>query len=198
MKGKYLITTDNWFIAPDGKSYRAVWGEVHTMTAAEALGIEPNRNSANWMVKVGTEEHHIILAGCQIHYAVSCPDRPNQGDTLQKYSDDKEKNWRDNVIYIPEPKRVREPLRMVDGETIVDKVATAKTFEFLDQLRILDMDSEDHRNFLGEKATTLGVKFYQTIREPYQRTYNILEVMWGNETETREILRDPKDFPCQK
>ena len=22
MKGKYLITTDNWFVAPDGKSYR--------------------------------------------------------------------------------------------------------------------------------------------------------------------------------
>lgn len=102
MKGKYLITTDNWFIAPDGKSYRAVWGEAKTMTAAEALGIEPNRNSANWMVRVGTEEHHIILAGCQIHYAVSCPDRPNQKDTLQKFSDDKEKTLRDNCIYIPE------------------------------------------------------------------------------------------------
>lgn len=47
MKGKYLITTDNWFIAPDGKSYRAVWGEAHTMTAVEALGVEPNRDSAN-------------------------------------------------------------------------------------------------------------------------------------------------------
>lgn len=28
MTGKYLITTDAWFIAPDGKQYRAVWGEV--------------------------------------------------------------------------------------------------------------------------------------------------------------------------
>ena len=28
MKGKYLITTDNWFYAPDGKEYRAAWGDV--------------------------------------------------------------------------------------------------------------------------------------------------------------------------
>ena len=31
MKGKYLITTDNWFIAPDRGNYRAVWGEVEVL-----------------------------------------------------------------------------------------------------------------------------------------------------------------------
>ncbi len=28
MEGKYLITTDAWFYAPDGLKYRGVWGEV--------------------------------------------------------------------------------------------------------------------------------------------------------------------------
>ena len=109
MKGKYLVTTDNWFIAPDGKYYRSVWGEAQTMTAVEALGVEPNRNSTNWMVRVGTEEHHILLAGCQIHYAVSCPDRPYQGDTSQTFPDDNGKpTVTSNQIYIPEPPGEKE------------------------------------------------------------------------------------------
>jgi hypothetical protein len=32
MKGKYLITTDSWFYAPDGKQYKAVWGEVSILS----------------------------------------------------------------------------------------------------------------------------------------------------------------------
>lgn len=28
MTGKYLITTEKYFTAPDGKSYQAVWGDV--------------------------------------------------------------------------------------------------------------------------------------------------------------------------
>ena len=28
MEGKYLITTDAWFYAPDGLKYRSVWGGV--------------------------------------------------------------------------------------------------------------------------------------------------------------------------
>ena len=88
------------------------------MTAVEALGVEPNRNSANWMVKVGTEEHHIILAGCQIHYCVSCPDRPNQGDTSQIFTEDKgEATVRSNQIYIPEPPAQKD-VEMVDGKEV--------------------------------------------------------------------------------
>jgi hypothetical protein len=51
MKGKYLITTDNWFVAPDG-----------------------------------SEENHIIIAGCQIHYAVKC-DKPHSSD-IEDYTVD--------------------------------------------------------------------------------------------------------------
>ena len=63
----YLITADNWFFAPDGENYRAVYGTVHGVIDSEnALGIKTNRNSTNWYVAVGD----MIMAGCQVHYAV--------------------------------------------------------------------------------------------------------------------------------
>lgn len=78
MQGKYLITTDGWFFAPDGKLYRAVWGNAEVMQD-DILGVKTNRNSTNWFLKIGSEANHIIVAGCQIHYAVRCEARPNDG-----------------------------------------------------------------------------------------------------------------------
>jgi len=77
MKGKYLITTDDWFIAPDGKSYNVVWGDVQILTDDTAMGIKTNRGSTNWYAKVGDKENHIIIAGCHIHYAIKCEEEPN-------------------------------------------------------------------------------------------------------------------------
>lgn len=66
---KVLITTDNWFIAPDGSSYKAVYGElIAVQTDYDALGIKTNAKSTNWYAQVG----RMLLAGCQIHYAVNC------------------------------------------------------------------------------------------------------------------------------
>lgn len=79
---KYLITTDAWFIAPDGNQYRAVWGNV-TVIEDSFLGVKTNRNSSNWFAKVGSENNHVIIAGCQIHYAVRCEEKPNTGDTKE-------------------------------------------------------------------------------------------------------------------
>ena len=78
MKGKYLITTDNWFAAPDGEMYRSVWGEVEVVGDG-VLGIETNSRSTNWFVKVGSEENHVIVAGCQVHYAVKSDSEPVSG-----------------------------------------------------------------------------------------------------------------------
>jgi hypothetical protein len=75
MKGKYLITTDNWFYTPDGKQYKCVWGEVE-IVSDEILGIKTNARSSNWFAKVG-EISPLIIAGCQIHYAIPCPIAPN-------------------------------------------------------------------------------------------------------------------------
>lgn len=81
MEGKYLITTDGWFIAPDGRSYCAVWGEVKIVEDI-ILGIKTNRNSSNWYAKIGNEDNHVIVAGCQIHYAIRCEKKPNTKDVL--------------------------------------------------------------------------------------------------------------------
>jgi hypothetical protein len=86
MKGKYLITTDNWFYAPDGKQYRAVWGNVEVL-GDEIIGVKTNRNSTNWFAKVGTVDNHVIVAGCQIHYAVKSDERPNTENVMDWNSD---------------------------------------------------------------------------------------------------------------
>lgn len=66
---KALITFDNWFLAPDGKQYRAAFGTVKSLqTAEQTLGIRPNAKSTNWYVEIGC----LTVAGCQIHYAVRC------------------------------------------------------------------------------------------------------------------------------
>jgi hypothetical protein len=64
---KALITCDNWFIAPDGRQYRAVFGTVRAVrTAEDSLGVKPNGRSTNWYVEVG----NMTIAGCQVHYWV--------------------------------------------------------------------------------------------------------------------------------
>lgn len=80
MTGKYLITTDGWFYAPNGKQYKAVWGDV-TVLNDSILGVKTNRNASNWFVKVGTDENHVIVAGCQIHYACKTNEEPHVGST---------------------------------------------------------------------------------------------------------------------
>ena len=64
---QYLITSDGWFYAPDGRKYRAVFGTVHGIRESQStLGVKTNAKSTNWYVVIG----NMILAGCQIHYAV--------------------------------------------------------------------------------------------------------------------------------
>jgi hypothetical protein len=75
--GKYLITTDKFFVAPDGKSYSAVWGEVKILGDETIMGIKTNRQSANWYAQVGGNGREIVIAGCQIFYAVRCEEQPN-------------------------------------------------------------------------------------------------------------------------
>lgn len=77
MEGKYLITTDDWFFAPDGQQYKAVWGNVEIVSDA-FLGVKTNYRSANWFAKVGTDDNHVIVAGCQIHYAIKSSKRPSE------------------------------------------------------------------------------------------------------------------------
>lgn len=98
MTGKYLITTDAWFYAPDGKQYRAVWGEVQILDDT-VLGVKTNRNASNWYAKVGTDDNHVIVAGCQIHYATRCEAEPNTG-TVQDWTGEGKIYDRPTGIYL--------------------------------------------------------------------------------------------------
>lgn len=87
MKGKYLITTDNYFYGPDGQQYRSVFGEIEILQDG-FLGITTNRNSSNWYIKVSGKTQHIIIAGCQIHYALKCEyDDLDLEDWILEYND---------------------------------------------------------------------------------------------------------------
>lgn len=62
-----LVTTEGWFFAPNGKSYRAAWGTLKGVkTAEDTLGIRPNGRSTNWYMEVG----NLTIAGCQVHYVL--------------------------------------------------------------------------------------------------------------------------------
>lgn len=62
-----LVTTDNWFIAPDGEQYRAAFGTLRAVRSdSDTLGIRTNARSTNWYLEVGD----MLIAGCQIHYVL--------------------------------------------------------------------------------------------------------------------------------
>lgn len=65
-----LLTTNDWFYAPNGQQYKAVFGTVKAVLSSEAtLGVRTNARSTNWYVEIGD----MTVAGCQIFYAVRTP-----------------------------------------------------------------------------------------------------------------------------
>jgi len=88
---KYLITMDKWFYAPDGNSYIAAWGKI-SFFQDDILGIETNRHSTNWYIKIGEGENSVIAAGCQIHYAVECKNKPSSKRSTNWSGDAKDYN----------------------------------------------------------------------------------------------------------
>lgn len=82
----FLITTSNWFIAPDGQSYKAVWGKVEVYSDKETLGIQTNEKSTNWYVIVGLGGKRVIVAGCQIHYACVSINAPFTGERKERWA----------------------------------------------------------------------------------------------------------------
>lgn len=64
---KALITTDGWFIAPDGEQYRSAFGTIKGVyDSYNTLGVKTNARSTNWYIVIG----NMTIAGCQIHYAI--------------------------------------------------------------------------------------------------------------------------------
>ena len=79
-----LITTQSWFLAPNGQTYRAVWGTLKSINeAGKTLGFIPNRSHANWFIGIGK----MTIMGCQVMYIIQCDDKPNTGEHLSWHSD---------------------------------------------------------------------------------------------------------------
>lgn len=79
---KVLITTQNWFTAPDGSDYKAVWGTLKAVHTSEVtLGFTPSRANTNWFIEVG----NMVIAGCQVLYILQCEYEPNF-DKADSYS----------------------------------------------------------------------------------------------------------------
>ena len=74
----YIVTTNDWFIAPDGNNYRAAWGKCKMFKIEDVFGFTPARPSTNWYLQIGEGDGSIIVAGCQIHYAIKCKNSPDQ------------------------------------------------------------------------------------------------------------------------
>lgn len=97
-----LVTCDDWFFAPDGRTYRAVWGRVKGIVAAKDLiGFDPSRPSTNWYLEIGD----VLIAGCRIHYAVKCATCP------------KAKTVADFTIHDGEIKNLKRPNNVYDAGT---------------------------------------------------------------------------------
>lgn len=84
---KYLITTNNWFYGPDGESYRAAWGTCKLRRMEDVFGFTPSRPSTNWYLEVGSPDKYVIIAGCQIHYAVRLEEKPKSNHFNKFYTD---------------------------------------------------------------------------------------------------------------
>ena len=75
----YLLNLNEFFIAPDGKQYKAVWGRcepVHINHPTMGLGdnLHNTRQSANYFISV--DGGKFIVAGCQVMYACQCDEEP--------------------------------------------------------------------------------------------------------------------------
>jgi hypothetical protein len=100
---RYLVSTDNWFRAPDGENYCAAWGRCHIDTIEKVLGFTPIRPSTNWYMTVGAKGREIIIAGCQIHYAIRCEEKPENTREHEFYKDkDTGVDWKVSKIYYAE------------------------------------------------------------------------------------------------
>jgi hypothetical protein len=100
---KYVVNTDNWFVAPDGQIYKAAWGTCYLKSIKEVFGFEPSRPSTNWYLEIGGEGKEVIVAGCQIHYATRCENHPHDvHNGVTYFEKDTGVEWSARRIYIAE------------------------------------------------------------------------------------------------
>jgi len=75
---KVLVTTNEWFYAPDGRSYRAAFGKITDIVEMkDALGFTPT-TGASWYLEMGD----LIIMGGSINYIIKTENcNPCDGET---------------------------------------------------------------------------------------------------------------------
>jgi len=91
----YLVTTHDWFMAPDGEQYKAIYGNCQIIQTKEALGFNPTR-SVNWILEIKGETEEATIGGCQINYAFKCKKPPMKKEGTYKHEGSEIQN---NRIY---------------------------------------------------------------------------------------------------
>lgn len=84
---KVLITCQSFFVAPDGKEYRSVFGTLKGIhEAKDQFGFVPSRQHTNWFIEIGD----MTITGCQVLYCIKIDTDPVLGPAKGwTYKDDK-------------------------------------------------------------------------------------------------------------
>lgn len=63
-----LVTTSDWFIAPDGLSYQSVFGTLQAVHLMKDVipGAVPTRTHANYLFEIG----NMLVMGCRVSYII--------------------------------------------------------------------------------------------------------------------------------
>lgn len=96
----YLITTSEWFVGPDGDNYRAVYGKATAKEVKDEMGFKPNARNANWYVKVEGDSQHMVIAGCQVKYAVRTDEQPTIKIMPENPTEADERKYRNDILIL--------------------------------------------------------------------------------------------------
>lgn len=81
--GEFMfLQTQEWVNAPDGTTYKDVWGKVRVLKISELLGFEPRGHVTNFVYQVGEGPNTVFIMGCRVNYARICHERPTNKNTL--------------------------------------------------------------------------------------------------------------------
>ena len=62
-----VVIAMDWIRMPDGRSYLGFRGDIHILSAEDAVGFTPTgHNSANWFARVVGPKTTVNLMGCQV------------------------------------------------------------------------------------------------------------------------------------
>jgi len=176
------------FMPPDGKQYRAVWGDVQIIQTKDVIGLDPNRVTSNYCYKVGTKEQHIIIGGCQVMYSVKCDMRPETGEVTQAFEG--EKRTCEPAIFIPEEiQEDKMDTELIDGVEVKWEYSNPVLYKILNSMPVGYFYNDPYR----KKDYLLHAEAgrFKAFRRWLSKGNGFLEIKWNSDKIERfEIKQD--------